>query len=118
MANVPEKRTRGVVMTTSVPLNPHMTQNKREKAEEESVMVKVGLSPRKVKRGRRHCRDFKNLRELVFDATGIAPPNQTLLYATRRLKDAACKSRLMPKWNHEEKPCVLHANASRGDKEE
>lgn len=75
-------------MTSAVPLNPHLTQIWNDRNEEDSVVVSVGLSPRKVKKERHiGSMDFPNFRALVHDTTGIEAEYQKLFFATRRMND-------------------------------
>lgn len=85
-ANVPTKRT-AHVMNSAVPLNPHLSQIRSDRSQEDSVVVSVGLSPRKAKKERHLGVDFNNFRELVYDTTGIEPAEQKLFFATRRMSD-------------------------------
>jgi hypothetical protein len=69
-------------------MNPHLTQIWTDRKQEDSVVVSVGLSPRKAgKKERSMGIDFSNFRELVSDATGIEAADQKLFFATRRLND-------------------------------
>merc|ERR1719159_1248134 len=72
---------------TSVPMNPHLKEIRKERNQEDSVLVSVGLSPRKEKKTSRREIKFSNFREVVRDATGIAGADQKLIFATRRMED-------------------------------
>lgn len=90
-ANVPGKRVPEKDMTTmtAVPMNPHLKQINSERAQEDSVLVKVGLSSRKEKKQPVHLSstDFPHLRALIKGTTGIAPEHQKLVYSTRLMFD-------------------------------
>lgn len=90
VANVPQKRRPVHDMSKGVPLNPHLQQIKSERAQEESTVVALGLSPRKIKKDRqKRDIDGQNFRAIVYDTTGIEPEMQELVFASRRLTDDA-----------------------------